>query len=171
MPATDRFRNGPLSFYGADNPRTTGIMNVADAMRAGNTVMPWGPNSGVGPGSRGYMGSGVIGSAAGALGSAGIPTSQRGRYEKAGGGAEGEAAAEMPTWMLSQQSRQKYGLGQDWRYGGFGQLPYGPAPMPAPAAAQSPQSAPVAPAQPVQASPPWWNPAATLRNWLNPYGL
>ncbi len=60
MPATDRFRNGPLSLYGADNPRTTGMMNVADATRAGYRVMPWLPSSGAGPGSRGYQGSGHI---------------------------------------------------------------------------------------------------------------
>lgn len=40
-----------------NNPRTTGTMNVSDAINAGSTVHPWAPSSGAGPGTRGYQGS------------------------------------------------------------------------------------------------------------------
>jgi hypothetical protein len=89
--------------------------------------------SGVGPGTRGYHGSGTIGSAAGAVGSAGVPTSQRGRAEKYGGFAgDGRGggffmpnvvAAETPTWAMSNMLMNNGGLSQSWRYGGMGQAP------------------------------------------------
>lgn len=84
--------------------------------------------SGVGPGSKGYRGSGRIGSAAGAVGSSGIPTSQRGRAEKYGiDPMTGGGAWQDPSWMVGQGQRDQFGMSPDWAYGGMGQLPYNSA--------------------------------------------
>lgn len=99
--------------------------------------------SGVGPGSPGYRGSGVIGSAAGAVGSPGMPTSVRGRMEK-----YGPYAAAMPTWQAAR-------VGGTGMFGGGLKDLYNmnrPAPMPAPVPARpvtaqpaaQPQTAPAA---------------------------
>jgi hypothetical protein len=78
----------------------------------------------------GYRSSGLerggrIGSAAGALGSSGVPTSQRGRLEKYGANPmTGEGAWQQPSWMVSQQQRDQYGLNPGFGYGGMGLLPY-----------------------------------------------
>ncbi len=108
------------------NPRTDGTMNQTDALNAGSTITPWAPSSGAGPGTRGYRGGGIIGSAAGALGSGGMPTSQRGRLEKFG-----VQAAGMPSWAAAQLMRNYGGLSQSQRYGSMGGLP--------PEVAQAPQ--------------------------------
>lgn len=90
--------------------------------------------SGVGEGTKGYRGTGRIGSAAGAVGSGGVPTSQRGRAEKYGTTVMDQhgnprfqpniASAEMPTWAMSELMRDNMGgLGQDWRFGTMGQVP------------------------------------------------
>lgn len=89
--------------------------------------------SGVGPGTRGYRGSGRLGSAAGAVGSAGVPTSQRGRAEK-----YGDAFAEMPTWAMSDLMRENMGgLSQSWRFGNMGQLPADAPQAPTPTAGRN----------------------------------
>lgn len=68
-----------------------------------------------------------IGSASGAVGSGGTPTSQRGRAERvlqSGGTIEEAADAAMtPSWVMSEQARQDGGLSQSQNYGGMGQLP------------------------------------------------
>ncbi len=75
------------------------------------------------------QGGGRIGSASGAVGSAGIPTSQRGRAEKFGSmGPNGQfqpnyAAAQTPTWAMSQMVRDQGGLSQSQRYSTMGQFP------------------------------------------------
>ncbi len=112
-------RMGPMSQYrGFRNPRTDGTMNVADTINAGGSVGTWGNNSGVGPSTEGYRGSGIIGSAAGALGGGGMPTSQRGRLEKFGAGAAG-----LPSWAAAELMRKYGGLSQSQRYASMGGLP------------------------------------------------
>lgn len=75
-----------------------------------------------------------IGSAAGALGSGGTPTSARGRADRVmmnGGSIEDAAdAAMMPSWAMAEQARNQVGpsgfgggLSQSQRYGQMGGLP------------------------------------------------
>ncbi len=97
-------RTGMGAYLGANNPRTTGAMNVTDAINSGGQVMQWLPSTGVGPGTRGYRGSGVLGSASGVVGSKGMPTSQRGRFERFG-----PEAAGMPTWEAAGIAQSGFG--------------------------------------------------------------
>lgn len=133
MDYSQKFRTGPANFKPGRGIGVSQIMgqregNVA-ARYADGTPVPYGMpinvagynTSGVGPGTRGYRGSGVIGSAAGALGSPGIPTSQRGRAMKYGDQSQ---AWQMPSWMVGQQQRNQSGLTPNWTYGGMGMLPY-----------------------------------------------
>lgn len=90
----------------ADPAKLTGHgMNLTDAINAGFTPTPWAPSTGAGPGTRGYHGSGVVGSAAGALGSKGMPTSMRGRLEKYGS----LNAANMTTKQASDVTQGGFG--------------------------------------------------------------
>lgn len=76
--------------------------------------------------SRGLRRGGPIGSAAGALGSPGTPTSMRGRAEK-----YGDAFAEVPSWAMSQMMRDNAGgLAQDWSRGNMGMIPRSPTVAP-----------------------------------------
>jgi hypothetical protein len=85
-------------------------------------------SSGVGPGTRGYRGSGTIGSAAGAIGSTGIPTSQRGRAEKYGmDPMTGQGAWQLPSWMVGQQQRDQFGMSPAGQISGMGSLPFNSA--------------------------------------------
>lgn len=85
-------------------------------------------SSGVGQGTRGYRGSGTIGSAAGAVGSTGIPTSQRGRAEKYGmDPMTGAGAWQMPSWAVGQQQRDQFGLSPAGEFSGMGSLPFNSA--------------------------------------------
>jgi hypothetical protein len=79
--------------------------------------------SGVGPGTRGYQGSGSIGSAAGAVGSAGVPTSQRGKLMKYGQDALDEFGQIRTTDDLSDELVDLNGLSQSWRYADMGAPP------------------------------------------------
>lgn len=105
-------RLGPMSQYRtAHNPRTDGTLNVTDATNAGQTVQAWAPSSGINNGGGGgsgrfgpFTGRPRIGSAAGALGSSGTPTSQRGRLEKFG-----PEAAMTPSWMVAEAVRNNGG--------------------------------------------------------------
>lgn len=76
--------------------------------------------SGVGPGTRGYRGSGVIGSAAGAVGSSGVPTSARGKLMKYGADALDEYGQIRTTDDVSDELLENNGLSQSWRYGNMG---------------------------------------------------
>jgi hypothetical protein len=140
-----RRENTPMAYNTATGQRTP----------EGTRLFASGWNtSGVGPGTEGYRGTGRIGSAAGAVGSGGVPTSQRGRAEKYGSTVMDQngnprfqpniAAAETPTWAMSELMRDNMGgLGQDYRFGTMGQVP--PAPQGAPGTPVSPQAPKVAP--------------------------
>jgi hypothetical protein len=79
--------------------------------------------SGVGPGTRGYRGSGRIGSAAGAVGSSGVPTSQRGKLMKYGEDALDEYGQMRTTDDISDELLDLNGLSQSWRYSDMGAPP------------------------------------------------
>lgn len=67
---------------------------------------------------------GRIGSAAGPLGSGGVPTSQRGRAEKYGADpSTGEGLWQLPTWQVSEMMRENGGLSQSDRFGNMGRPP------------------------------------------------
>lgn len=89
-----RLRGGPTASLLTD-PSTGNRLTNQEAQARGPIRV--GPTAALGPGTRGYRGSGVVGSAAGALGSPGTPTSQRGRFEKMG-----VDAASMPTWQAAR---------------------------------------------------------------------
>lgn len=131
--------NFPGTVTLTDPPREQGVL-TSTGMKygnfnrsiAGNTMIGagagYGGGAGRGPGNRfgsPFTGRPRIGSAAGAVGSAGIPTSQRGRAEKFG-----PEAAMMPTWAVSEALREapgpdgmSAGLSQSGRYDSMGGLP------------------------------------------------
>lgn len=133
MPFTPKFQAPRRPYnprYGASvaeimsqRGNNTGAYNQQGQMLpAGTRLQVAGWNTkGFGPGSPGYRGSGQIGSAAGAVGSSGIPTSQRGRAEKFGiDPMTGGGAWQAPSWMIGQQQRDQFGTAPDWAYGGMG---------------------------------------------------
>lgn len=117
-------------------------------------------SSGVGQGTPGYRGSGIIGSAAGAVGSTGIPTSQRGRMEKYGiDPRTGQGAWQQPSWMVGQQQRNQLGLSPAGQFSGMGSLPFSSA---------SPMGSNSGPAKPADSStstkPDPWSDRTTFGN-------
>lgn len=186
---------GGSQMSGAFNPRTGARFTNDQAALLGPLTMGGWQTGGHGTGGYGY-GGGVgqpspepqpIGSAAGALGSAGVPTSQRGRAEK-----YGPDAADIPTFQMSQDlTDQFHSTAPDWRYGGMGRLSYAPSPVggggvQSGQGTQNPALKPTdaakhqqimdeagnfQPVQQGQSSSQWWNPLAMARNWLNPFNL
>lgn len=130
--------------------KTGGYDAQGQALKPGTQVFSPGWNAKWG---QDYFRQGRSGSAAGAVGSSGIPTSQRGRAEKFGGFADdGQggffqpniAAAETPSWAMSNMMMNNGGLSQSWRYGGMGQPPQPNVSSVTPAA-PAPQVQPQAP--------------------------
>lgn len=126
QPQARTFKNGRGISVGEIMSQREGNKNMyytqtGEAVPPGMPVINQGWNtSGVGPGTRGYRGSGVIGSAAGAVGSAGVPTSQRGKLMKYGQDAMDDYGQIRTTDDLSDQLLENNGLSQSWRYGDMG---------------------------------------------------
>jgi hypothetical protein len=135
MDYSQKFRTGPANYkQGRNRPVGETLAqregNVAARYTDGRAVptgmplrVPGFNTSGVGVGTRGYRGSGVIGSAAGAVGSSGVPTSQRGKMMKYGQDAVDEFGQIRTTDDLSDELLENNGLSQSWRYQDMGAPP------------------------------------------------
>lgn len=129
QPQARTFKNGRPQSVGETLSQREGNKNMyytqtGEDVPQGMQIFHQGWNtSGVGPGTRGYQGSGVIGSAAGAVGSAGVPTSQRGKLMKYGQDAMDDYGQIRTTDDLSDQLLENNGLSQSWRYGNMGAPP------------------------------------------------
>lgn len=149
MDYTGKFRTGPANFRPGRGLSVNQILNQREGTMTpryadGSTVPTGMPIFNSGWNVRGLRQGGRIGSAAGALGSSGVPTSQRGRAEKYGIDPQtGAGAWQYPAWMISEMQRNNGGgLSQSQNYGDMGQLPfeqgnpggYGSGPMDQPAA-------------------------------------
>lgn len=131
MDYTGKFRTGPANFRPGRGLSVNQILNQREGTltpRYGDgSAVPTGmPINNAGWNVRGLRQGGPIGSAAGAVGSAGIPTSQRGRAENYGMDPQtGAGAWQYPAWMISEMQRNNGGgLSQSQNYGTMGQLPF-----------------------------------------------